>query len=57
MKRKGVDSLQFWFQTMLDPAKGWLEIQELTNKKTITTANLVEQTLAHSLPFTPNINL
>jgi hypothetical protein len=42
---------------MIDPATGWLEIKELTNEEAITTANLVEQTLAHSLPYTPNINL
>jgi hypothetical protein len=29
---------------MIDPAKGWLEIKELTNKEAITPANLVEQT-------------
>jgi hypothetical protein len=28
---------------MIDPAKGWLEIKELTNKDAITPANLVEQ--------------
>jgi hypothetical protein len=36
---------------MIDPAKGWLEIEELTNKDAITPANLVEQTWLTCCPI------
>jgi transposase InsO family protein len=36
---------------MIDPATGWLEIKELTNKEAITTANLVEQTWLTRYPI------
>jgi hypothetical protein len=36
---------------MIDPAKGWLEIKELTNKDAITPANLVEQTWLTRYPI------
>jgi hypothetical protein len=36
---------------MIDPAKGWLEIKELTNEKAITTTNLVEQTWLTCYPI------
>jgi hypothetical protein len=36
---------------MIDPAKGWLEIKELTNKEAITPANLVEQTWLTCYPI------
>jgi hypothetical protein len=36
---------------MIDPAKGWLEIEELTNKEAITPANLVEQTWLTHYPI------
>jgi hypothetical protein len=40
IKRKGLEPLQLWCLTMIDRARGWLEINELTNNKSITTANL-----------------
>jgi hypothetical protein len=36
---------------MIDPAKGWLETKEVTNKKTYTPANLVEQTWLTCYPI------
>jgi hypothetical protein len=36
---------------MIDRAKGWLEIKELTNKEAITPANLVEQTWLTCYPI------
>ena len=36
---------------MIDPATGWLEIKELTNKEASTTANLVEQTWLTRYPI------
>jgi hypothetical protein len=36
---------------MIDPATGWLEIKELTNKEAITTANLVGQTWLTRYPI------
>jgi hypothetical protein len=50
---------------MIDPAKGWLEIKELTNKEAINSVNLVEQTGPTCYPIPkfslatlyPNFNL
>jgi hypothetical protein len=36
---------------MIDPATGWLEIKEQTNKEAITTANIVEQTWLTHYPI------
>jgi hypothetical protein len=36
---------------VIDPAKGWLEIQELTNKEATNPANLVEQTWLTCYPI------
>jgi hypothetical protein len=44
IKRKGSEPLRLWCITMIDPATGWLDLRELTNKEAITTANVVEQT-------------
>jgi hypothetical protein len=44
IKREGAEPLQLWCLTMIDHAKVWLEIKELTNKEAITPASLVEQT-------------
>jgi hypothetical protein len=43
IKHKGAEPLLLWCLTMIDPARGWFELKELTNKEAITTANLVEQ--------------
>jgi hypothetical protein len=50
-KHKSAGPLQLWCLTMIDPAKGWLEIRELTNKEAITPANLVEQTWLTRYPI------
>jgi hypothetical protein len=44
IKHKGAEPLLLWCLTMIDPAKGWLEIKELTNKEAINPVNLVEKT-------------
>jgi hypothetical protein len=45
IKHKAEESLLLWCLTMIDPAKGWLEIKEITNKEAIiNSVNLVEQT-------------
>jgi hypothetical protein len=36
---------------MIDPAMGWFEIKELTNKEAITTANLVKKTWLTCYPI------
>jgi hypothetical protein len=43
IKHKGEEPLLLWCLTMIDPAMGWLDIKELTNKEAISV-NLVEQT-------------
>jgi hypothetical protein len=35
IKHKGEEPLLLWCLTMIDPAMGWLEIKELTNKELI----------------------
>ena len=35
--------LTLWCVTMIDPATGWFEMKQLTNKEAITVANIVEQ--------------
>jgi hypothetical protein len=44
IKHKGEETLLLWCLTIIDPARGWLEIKELTNKEAINSVNLVEQT-------------
>jgi hypothetical protein len=51
IKHKGAKPLQLWCLTTIDPAKGWLEIKELTNKEAITPANVVEQTWLTCYPI------
>jgi hypothetical protein len=44
IKHKEEEPLLPWCLTMIDPAKGWLDIKELTKKEAINSVNLVEQT-------------
>ena len=37
--------------TMINPATGWLEIVQYSDKKSITIANLVEQTWLSRYPW------
>jgi hypothetical protein len=56
IKHKGEEPLLRWCLTMIDPAMGWLEIKELTDKKATNSVNLVEQTGLTRYPI-PNFNL
>jgi hypothetical protein len=51
IKCKGSEPLPLWCITMIDPDTGWIEIIELTNKESITTANVVEQTWLTQYPI------
>jgi hypothetical protein len=42
IKHKGEEPLLIWCLKMIDPAMGWLEIKELTNKEAINSVNFVE---------------
>jgi len=44
IKREGKEPLSLKAVTMIDPATGWFEIVQYDDKKSITVANLVEQT-------------
>ena len=44
IKREGKEPLLLKAVTMIDPATGWFEIVQYDDKKSITVANLVEQT-------------
>jgi hypothetical protein len=43
IRRKGKDNFICKCVTMIDPATGWLEIQQYNDKQSITVANIVEQ--------------
>ena len=51
VKRRGKEPLRLWCITMIDPATGWLEIKEITNKEATTIANIVEQTWLTRYPI------
>ena len=49
-KWKGKKMLKMKAVTMIDPATGWFEIIQYSDKKSITIANLVEQTWLSRYP-------
>ena len=49
MKRK--ENAKMEAVTMIDPATGWFEIAKYSDKKSITIANLVEQTWLSRYPW------
>ena len=52
MERKGKSRpLILWCVTMIDPATGWFEMREITNKQAITVANIVEQAWLTRYPW------
>jgi hypothetical protein len=44
IKRKGKKPLTLWCVSMIDPATGWLELQQVTTKTADVVVNIVEQT-------------
>ena len=51
IKQKGKKMLKMKAVTMIDPATGWFEIVQYSDKKSITIANLVEQTWLSRYPW------
>jgi transposase InsO family protein len=51
IKRKGQESLRVQCCTMIDPATGWFEIASYDDKRSITIANIVEQTWLSRYPW------
>ena len=52
MDRKGKSRpLILWCVTMIDPATGWFEMREITDKQAITVANIVEQAWLTRYPW------
>jgi hypothetical protein len=43
IRRKGIEDLICRCVTMIDPATGWLEIQQYDDKQSITVANIKDQ--------------
>jgi transposase InsO family protein len=43
IRRKAKKTLHLWCVTMIDPATGWFEMREISNKKADYIANVVEQ--------------
>ena len=54
--RTGGNDLKLQALTMIDPATGWFEIVEYSNKRAITIANLVEQVWLSRYPWPQVIN-
>jgi len=55
IKRRGKKSLTLWCVTMIDPATGWFEMKEITNKTAINVANIVDQTWFMRYPWPTQI--
>ena len=55
IKRKGKIPLKLWCVTMIDPATGWFELQQIRDKQAITIANIVEQTWLSRYPWPTQI--
>ena len=51
LKRKGKQALKLWCVTMIDPATGWFEMKQISDKEATTIANKVEQTWLTRYPW------
>jgi transposase InsO family protein len=51
IRRKGKKNLICKCVTMIDPAKGWFEIHQYDNKRSMTLANIAEQQLFSRYPW------
>ena len=51
IKVKGKKPLTLWCVTMIDPATGWFEMKNVTDKEAITVAAAVEQTWLTRYPW------
>jgi hypothetical protein len=55
INRKGHKALIFRCVTMIDPATGWFEIHQYSDKRSITVANIVEQEWLSRYPWPTQI--
>jgi transposase InsO family protein len=55
IRRKGKKDLVCKCVTMIDPATGWFEIQQIDDKKSVTVANIVEQEWFSRYPWPTQI--
>ena len=55
IRRKGKETIKCLCVTMIDPATGWFELHELTNKQSDTVANVVEQEWLNRYPWPTQI--
>ena len=56
-KGKGKEDIKLWCPTMIDPATGWFEMQQIENKTAAEVADICEKTWFTRYPFPQRITL
>jgi hypothetical protein len=57
IQRKGKEDLKLWCLTMIDPATGWFEMQQIENKTAAEVTDICKKTWFTRYPFPQRITL